>query len=91
MHPKGAKKPFFGRNYGTGDRGGHGDVRLRDCVGRDQKQHIEYTRDTAEKFNAIFGNVFTLPKELIIESVEIVPGTDGRKMSKSVGNVISFD
>jgi tryptophanyl-tRNA synthetase len=59
-------------------------------VGRDQKQHIEYTRDTAEKFNNTFGDVFTLPKELIIESVEIVPGTDGRKMSKSYGNIISL-
>ncbi len=57
-------------------------------VGKDQKQHIEYTRDTAQRFNNTFGETFRLPKELIIESVEIVPGTDGRKMSKSYNNVI---
>lgn len=57
-------------------------------VGRDQKQHIEYTRDTAQKFNNIFGETFKLPKELILESVEIIPGIDGRKMSKSYGNEI---
>lgn len=57
-------------------------------VGRDQKQHIEYTRDTAQKFNNAFGEVFKLPKELILESVETVPGTDGQKMSKSYGNTI---
>ncbi len=58
-------------------------------VGQDQKQHIEYTRDTAEKFNRTYGvDVFTLPKEYIIEDVAVVPGTDGQKMSKSYGNVI---
>lgn len=57
-------------------------------VGRDQKQHIEYTRDTAQKFNNIFGDTFKLPKEIILESVETVPGIDGQKMSKSYGNVI---
>ncbi|MEI8223664.1 MAG: tryptophan--tRNA ligase [bacterium] len=57
-------------------------------VGRDQKQHIEYTRDTAQKFNNTFGEVFKLPKDLILESVETVPGIDGQKMSKSYGNVI---
>lgn len=58
-------------------------------VGRDQKQHIEYTRDTAQKFNNTFGvEVFKLPTELIIESVETVPGTDGQKMSKSYKNTI---
>jgi tryptophanyl-tRNA synthetase len=59
-------------------------------VGQDQKQHIEYARDTAEKFNRIFGETFTLPKEHIVADVAIVPGTDGRKMSKSYGNVISL-
>jgi tryptophanyl-tRNA synthetase len=57
-------------------------------VGKDQKQHIEYTRDTAQKFNNIFGETFKLPKELILEDVETVPGIDGRKMSKSYGNEI---
>jgi tryptophanyl-tRNA synthetase len=57
-------------------------------VGKDQKQHIEYTRDTAQKFNNTFGDTFKLPKELILEDVETVPGIDGRKMSKSYGNEI---
>ncbi len=57
-------------------------------VGQDQKQHVEYARDTAEKFNRIFGNTFKLPKEMILESVAVVPGTDGKKMSKSYGNII---
>lgn len=57
-------------------------------VGQDQKQHIEYARDTAEKFNRIFGETFRLPAEKIIEEVAIVPGLDGQKMSKSYGNTI---
>ncbi len=57
-------------------------------VGQDQKQHIEYTRDTALKFNNIFGETFKLPEPLIMKDVAIVPGTDGRKMSKSYGNTI---
>ena len=57
-------------------------------VGADQKQHIEYARDTAEKFNRIFGETFKLPEPHILESVATIPGTDGRKMSKSYGNVI---
>ncbi|MDB4991976.1 MAG: Tryptophan--tRNA ligase [Parcubacteria group bacterium] len=57
-------------------------------VGQDQKQHIEYARDTAEKFNRTFGETFLLPEPHILESVAIVPGTDGRKMSKSYGNTI---
>ncbi len=58
-------------------------------VGADQKQHVEYTRDTAEKFNRIFKTeVFTLPEPYIMPEVATVPGTDGRKMSKSYGNVI---
>lgn len=57
-------------------------------VGQDQKQHIEYARDTAEKFNRIYGETFRLPKEHIMPDVAVVPGTDGQKMSKSYGNVI---
>lgn len=57
-------------------------------VGRDQKQHIEYARDTAQKFNNTFGETFKLPTEMILESVETVPGTDGQKMSKSYKNTI---
>lgn len=59
-------------------------------VGHDQKQHVEYARDTAEKFNRLFGETFKLPNEQIVESVKIVPGTDGRKMSKSYGNTIGL-
>ncbi|MDP2651877.1 MAG: tryptophan--tRNA ligase [bacterium] len=58
-------------------------------VGADQKQHIEYARDTAEKFNRIFKtDLFKLPEPYILPDVAIVPGTDGQKMSKSYGNVI---
>ncbi|MDB5189909.1 MAG: Tryptophan--tRNA ligase [Parcubacteria group bacterium] len=57
-------------------------------VGQDQKQHVEYARDTAEKFNRIFGDTFILPEPKIMPEVAIVPGTDGRKMSKSYGNTI---
>ena len=57
-------------------------------VGQDQKQHIEYARDTAEKFNRIFGETFKLPEPYILEQVAVVPGTDGQKMSKSYGNTI---
>ncbi|OHA23972.1 MAG: tryptophan--tRNA ligase [Candidatus Taylorbacteria bacterium RIFCSPLOWO2_01_FULL_44_26] len=57
-------------------------------VGQDQKQHIEIARDTAEKFNRIFGETFKIPEALIIKNVAVVPGTDGRKMSKSYGNTI---
>lgn len=57
-------------------------------VGKDQKQHVEYARDIAEKFNNQYGEQFKLPKELILEEVETIPGTDGRKMSKSYGNTI---
>jgi len=59
-------------------------------VGQDQKQHIEYARDTAEKFNRIYGETFKLPESHILEDVAIVPGTDGKKMSKSYGNTISL-
>jgi tryptophanyl-tRNA synthetase len=57
-------------------------------VGQDQKQHIEYTRDIALKFNHIFGETFKLPEDLIMKEVAVVPGTDGQKMSKSYGNTI---
>jgi tryptophanyl-tRNA synthetase len=59
-------------------------------VGADQKQHIEVTRDIAIRFNNAYGEVLTIPKEYIIESVAVVPGTDGRKMSKSYGNTIEM-
>lgn len=57
-------------------------------VGKDQKQHIEFARDTAQKFNRIYGETFKLPEAKIIEELETVPGTDGRKMSKSYNNTI---
>ena len=57
-------------------------------VGQDQKQHIEYARDTAEKFNRIYSETFVLPKEYIMPEVATVPGVDGQKMSKSYGNTI---
>ncbi len=57
-------------------------------VGQDQKQHVEYARDTAQKFNHIFEETFKLPDVKIISEVAVVPGTDGRKMSKSYGNTI---
>lgn len=59
-------------------------------VGADQKQHIEVTRDIAGYFNNTFGETFVLPDEHIIESVAVVPGIDGRKMSKSYGNAIEI-
>jgi tryptophanyl-tRNA synthetase len=57
-------------------------------VGQDQKQHVEIARDTAEKFNRIFGETFKIPEPMIMKNVETVPGTDGQKMSKSYNNVI---
>lgn len=57
-------------------------------VGKDQKQHIEYARDIALKFNNQYKELFKLPNEMILEEVETVPGTDGQKMSKSYGNTI---
>ena len=59
-------------------------------VGADQKQHIEVTRDIAGRFNNAYGEVFTIPEEHIIESVAVVPGIDGQKMSKSYGNTIGI-
>lgn len=57
-------------------------------VGRDQVQHVEMAREIADKFNNTYGETFKRPKELIVKDVETVPGIDGRKMSKSYGNVI---
>ncbi|MES2059594.1 MAG: tryptophan--tRNA ligase [Patescibacteria group bacterium] len=57
-------------------------------VGADQKQHVEYARDIAQKFNNTFGATFKLPEERILKEVAVVPGIDGRKMSKSYGNTI---
>lgn len=57
-------------------------------VGKDQKQHIEYARDIAGKFNYQYGELFKLPSEIIMEHVATVPGTDGQKMSKSYNNTI---
>ena len=59
-------------------------------VGADQKQHIEVTRDIAMRFNNTYGEIFTIPEGHIIESVAVVPGIDGRKMSKSYGNTIEI-
>ena len=59
-------------------------------VGRDQKQHVEVTRDIAIKFNNEFGEVFTIPEPSIAAEVAVVPGLDGQKMSKSYGNTIEL-
>ena len=57
-------------------------------VGKDQKQHLEITRDLAIKFNNEYGEIFTIPEGYIPEQVAIVPGLDGQKMSKSYNNTI---
>jgi tryptophanyl-tRNA synthetase len=58
-------------------------------VGQDQKQHVEYSRDIAQKFNNVFNTeTFNLPEPLIMKGVEIVSGTNGQKMSKSYNNTI---
>ncbi|TSC68543.1 MAG: Uncharacterized protein G01um101456_597 [Parcubacteria group bacterium Gr01-1014_56] len=57
-------------------------------VGEDQRQHVEYAREAAAKFNNAFGEVFKEPKEMINKAVAIVPGIDGKKMSKSYKNTI---
>ena len=57
-------------------------------VGEDQRQHIEYAREAAAKFNLAYGQTFKEPKEMILKGVGVVPGTDGKKMSKSYGNII---
>ncbi|MDP4638031.1 MAG: tryptophan--tRNA ligase [Crocinitomicaceae bacterium] len=57
-------------------------------VGKDQKQHIEMTRDVANRFNLTYGDTLVLPEEQIREDTMLIPGTDGEKMSKSRGNYI---
>jgi tryptophanyl-tRNA synthetase len=59
-------------------------------VGQDQKQHLEITRDIAERFNHVHGETFKLPRPHILDSVAVVPGLDGRKMSKSYDNTIEI-
>jgi tryptophanyl-tRNA synthetase len=59
-------------------------------VGRDQKQHIEITRDIAAAFNRQFGDYLVEPEPLISEKVMVIPGTDGRKMSKSYNNYLNI-
>lgn len=57
-------------------------------VGEDQRQHLEYTREAVSKFNNAYGNILKEPKEVIVNGLGIVPGTDGQKMSKSYKNTI---
>lgn len=59
-------------------------------VGKDQKQHLEFTRDIAQRFNQNFGEVFKLPLPEIEENTAVIPGTDGQKMSKSYKNTINI-
>lgn len=59
-------------------------------VGKDQRQHLEMTRDIATTFNSLFGETFILPEARIDEKVMTIPGTDGQKMSKSYGNIIDI-
>jgi tryptophanyl-tRNA synthetase len=59
-------------------------------VGRDQKQHVEVTRDIALKFNQAYGETFVIPEPRIRDDVAVVPGTDGQKMSKSYNNAIEL-
>ena len=63
-----------------------------DCVpvGKDQKQHLEMTRDIAQKFNDRYGETFKLPEPMIGEETGTVPGTDGQKMSRSYGNALEI-
>ncbi len=70
------------------------DILIQDAdlvpVGQDQKQHVEVTRDIAQRFNGIYGEVFKLPEPYILGEVAIVPGIDGRKMSKSYDNTLTM-
>jgi len=59
-------------------------------VGRDQKQHVEVTRDIAIKFNEQYGQTFVIPEPRIRDDVAVIPGSDGQKMSKSYGNTIEI-
>lgn len=57
-------------------------------VGEDQRQHVEYAREAVSKFNLVYGDILKEPQERIEKSVGVVPGTDGKKMSKSYKNTI---
>ena len=59
-------------------------------VGRDQRQHLEMTRDIAIKFNETYGETFVVPEAEIRDEVAVIPGLDGQKMSKSYGNTIEI-
>jgi tryptophanyl-tRNA synthetase len=59
-------------------------------VGKDQKQHVEITRDIALRFNSLYGDIFTIPEPQISDDVAVIPGTDGQKMSKTYGNTIDI-
>ena len=59
-------------------------------VGKDQKQHLEFTRDVASRFHAKLGETFVLPQEKIQKQTMLIPGIDGEKMSKSKGNIINI-
>ncbi len=59
-------------------------------VGKDQNQHLEFTRDVAERFNNRMGETFVIPEGLSQQDVMIIPGTDGNKMSKSRNNYIDI-
>jgi tryptophanyl-tRNA synthetase len=59
-------------------------------VGKDQKQHLEVTRDIAVKINELYGEIFKLPEPMIRDESAAIPGTDGAKMSKSYGNTVEL-
>lgn len=59
-------------------------------VGKDQKQHLEMTRDIGIRFNQLYGDTFVIPEPYIAENVAVIPGTDGQKMSKSYNNTIEI-
>jgi len=59
-------------------------------VGKDQKQHLEMTRDIAIRFNYLYGDTFVVPEAEIDDDLAVIPGIDGQKMSKSYGNTIDI-
>ncbi len=59
-------------------------------VGKDQKQHLEVTRDLAQRFNNHYGDTLVMPEAMIRDEVAVIPGTDGQKMSKSYNNIIEI-
>jgi len=59
-------------------------------VGKDQKQHVEMTRDIAQRFNNVFGETLVLPEPYIVENMAVIPGLDGQKMSKSYNNTVEL-